>query len=383
MATKSQKRKDKDRIVLKAGESQRPNGTYDYRWTGPDGKRHAVYAKTLEELREKESQIQNDSFSGLKAEARCVTVNEMFDLWCQIKRGLKDNTFENYKYMYNLFVRPNFGKKRIYDLKKSEVKRFYNHLVDERNVQASTVDTIHTVLHQVLQMAVDDRYIANNPSDGVLKELKQSHIFKTEKRRGLTKPEQELLLTYLSTHPTYNHWYPIFAVLIGTGMRIGEICGLRWCDVDTVEGVIKVRHTLQRIYIIEGETRHTELLLDTPKTANSVRDIPMSSELLKMLKSLNKVVNENYYVISNDIKPIEPRTYRNYYKKLCKQLDIPELKFHGLRHSFATRCIESKADYKTVSVLLGHSNISTTLNLYVHPNKEQKKKTIDKMLRSL
>lgn len=172
-------------------------------------------------------------------------------------------------------------------------------------------------------------------------------------------------------------------ICLSTGMRIGEICGLRWCDVDTVEGVIKVRHTLQRIYIIEGETRHIELLLDTPKTANSVRDIPMSSELLKMLKSLNKVVNENYYVISNDIKPIEPRTYRNYYKKLCKQLDIPELKFHGLRHSFATRCIESKADYKTVSVLLGHSNISTTLNLYVHPNKEQKKKTIDKMLRSL
>ena len=187
MATKGQKRKDKDRIVLKAGESQRPNGTYDYRWTGKDGKRHAVYAKSLEELREKEAQIEHDEFSGVKAEARCVTINEMFDLWCQVKRGLKNNTFENYKYMYNLFVRPNFGKKRIYDLKKTDVKRFYNHLVDERNVQASTVDTIHTVLHQVLQMAVDDRYIANNPSDGVLKELKQSHVFKTEKRRGLTK----------------------------------------------------------------------------------------------------------------------------------------------------------------------------------------------------
>ena len=222
MATKGQKRKDKDRIVLKAGESQRPNGTHDYRWTGKDGKHHAVYAKTLEELREKEAQIENDAFSGLKAEARCVTINEMFDLWCQVKRGLKDNTFENYKYMYNLFVRPNFGKKRIYDLKKSDVKRFYNHLVDERNVQASTVDTIHTVLHQVLQMAVDDRYIANNPSDGVLKELKQSHVFKTEKRRGLTKPEQELLLNYLRTHPTYNHWYPIFAVMIGTGLRSRE-----------------------------------------------------------------------------------------------------------------------------------------------------------------
>ena len=86
MAGKGQKRKDKDRIVLKAGEAQRPNGTYYYRWTGKDGKRHAVYAKTLEELRKKEAQIANDQFIGIKAEARNVTINEMFDLWCQIKR---------------------------------------------------------------------------------------------------------------------------------------------------------------------------------------------------------------------------------------------------------------------------------------------------------
>lgn len=94
MAGKGQKRKDKDRIVLKSGESQRPNGTYDYRWTGRDGKRHVVYAKTLEELREKEAQIANDKFEGIKAESRNVTINEMFDLWCQIKRGLKNNTLE-------------------------------------------------------------------------------------------------------------------------------------------------------------------------------------------------------------------------------------------------------------------------------------------------
>jgi integrase len=104
---------------------------------------------------------------------------------------------------------------------------------------------------------------------------------------------------------------------------------------------------------------------------------------LRMLKPIKKIVNNSFFVLTNDEKPTEPRTYRSYYKNLMRELEMPELKFHGLRHSFATRCIESKCDYKTVSVLLGHSNISTTLNLYVHPNLEQKKKAIDQMFRAL
>lgn len=109
----------------------------------------------------------------------------------------------------------------------------------------------------------------------------------------------------------------------------------------------------------------------------------MSKELLALVKPLKKVVNVDYYILTNEPSPTEPRTYRNYYKRLMEQLGIPKLKFHGLRHSFATRCIESNCDYKTVSVLLGHSNISTTLNLYVHPNMEQKKRCIAKMFKSL
>ena len=155
MAGKGQKRKDKDRIVLRTGEGQRPNGTYEYRWTDGTGKRRRVYAKTLEELREKEQQIEKDKCDGIKAEARYVTLNDLFDLWKQIKRGLKDNTFQNYQYMYNMFVRPEFGKKRVSTIKKTDVKRFYNYLVDERGLQASTIDSVHTVLHQVLDMAVD------------------------------------------------------------------------------------------------------------------------------------------------------------------------------------------------------------------------------------
>nr|MBW0026532.1 site-specific integrase [Segatella copri] len=139
--------------------------------------------------------------------------------------------------------------------------------------------------------------------------------------------------------------------------------------------------SIERIYIVDSDKPHTEIVINTPKTKNSLREIPLSKELVRIFKPLMKVVNKDYYVLTNNTKPTEPRTYRNYFNKLLKQLDIPRLKFHGLRHSFATRCIESHCDYKTVSVLLGHADISTTLNLYVHPDEEQKRSCIDKMMR--
>lgn len=302
------------------------------------------------------------------------TINQITEEWKEEKKKyVKKSTYAAYQLLIQNHIKPYFGD--LYEVNEEKVQQFVFDKLDA-GLSEKTIRDIIIVLKMILKFGIKNGYLEYIQIDAKFPSKQEKKDFGV-----LSKADQKKFMEHLRNNFTFKN-LGIF-ICLSTGMRIGEICGLRWCDVDTAEGVIKVRHTLQRIYIIEGETRHTELLLDTPKTANSVRDIPMSSELLKMLKSLNKVVNENYYVISNDIKPIEPRTYRNYYKKLCKQLDIPELKFHGLRHSFATRCIESKADYKTVSVLLGHSNISTTLNLYVHPNKEQKKKTIDKMLRSL
>ena len=400
MAGKGQKRKDKDRIVLKAGEAQRPNGTYYYRWTGKDGKRHAVYAKTLEELREKEAQIANDQFIGIKAEARNVTINEMFDLWCQIKRGLKNNTFENYKYMYNLFARPNFGKSRISTLKKSDVKRFYIQLADDRGLQASTIDSVHTVLHQVLQMAVDDNFIRNNPSDGVLKELKQSRTFNNEKRRALTQPEQILLLDYLKRHHTYNHWYPIFAVMIGTGLRIGEVAGLRWCDIDLDEGIIDVNHTL--VYYDHRDENHKKgcyFNINTPKTPNSNRQVPM----LDFVKEAFLMEKENQQAIGLQCKVVidgytdfiflnrDGGTF--YHGSLNKTIRriirdcnlevlekgeeepvlLPHFSCHSLRHTFTTRMCEAGVNVKVIQDTLGHSDIATTLEIYAEVTKEFKK----------
>jgi integrase len=188
-------------------------------------------------------------------------------------------------------------------------------------------------------------------------------------------------MEYVQSHFTFMN-LGIYICLCA-GLRIGEVCALVWDDIDVESGVINVSKTIQRIYVIEGGEKHTEVIIDTPKSKNSIREIPIARDFLKMIKPFKKVVNGSFYVLTNSDQPTEPRTYRNYYKRLMTQLNMPKVKFHGLRHSFATRCIESKCDYKTVSVLLGHSNISTTLNLYVHPNMEQKKKCVEQMFRTL
>ena len=189
---KKNKRFDSNRRVLRKGESQRKNGTYDFRWVDSKGIRHSVYAPTLEELRKLEKEIVIDEYDGIKTETKKLTVNNVFDTWCDLKRGLKDKTFQNYTYMYNNYVRDSFGKKKIADIKKSDVKRFYNTLADERVLSISTIDTIHNVLHQVFDLAVDDNCIRTNPTDKMLKELKQAHNFEIKERKALTEDEQRL-----------------------------------------------------------------------------------------------------------------------------------------------------------------------------------------------
>lgn len=392
------KRKDKDRIVLKKGESQRPNGTYDYRWTGRDGKRHVVYAKTLEELRAKEAEIEKDKHDGIKAEARYVTINDLFELWCQLKRGLKDNTFQNYKYMYNMFVRPSFGKLRIASVKKSDVKRFYNTLADEKILTIATIDNIHTVLHQVFDLAVDDNYIRINPTDHMLKELKQSHNFETEKRKALTVAEQKLFIDFLQNHPQYHHWYPVFAVMLGTGMRVGEIVGLRWCDIDLEQGIIGVNHTL--VYYNHGDGKGCSFSINTPKTKAGERTIPMLDfvkEAFLMEKKYQeetglhcKATVDCYtdFIFINRFGDVQHQgTLNKAIRRIIRDCNdevllrgeadpvlLPKFSCHSLRHTFTTRLCESGVNVKVIQDVLGHADISTTMDIYVDVTKDMKQK---------
>lgn len=262
-------RYDSHRVRLRVGEYQRSNGSYVYRWTALGGKRHSIYAPTLDLLREKEEQLFIDLHSGVHNNFRNLTVNQLFEQWNLLKRGIKDNTFKNYIYMYNTFVRPTFGQLKVAMIKRSDVKHFYNTLADERILKINTIENVHNVLHQVFQIAVDDEQLRSNPSDRMLKELKQSHNYDGEKKKALTIEQQKLFLHFLEKSEQYRHWYPIFYIMLNTGMRVGEITRLRWCDVDLQTGFINVNHTLA--YYNHQNEKGCYFSINTPKTKAGIQ----------------------------------------------------------------------------------------------------------------
>lgn len=301
-------------------------------------------------------------------------ISQIAGLWKEEKRQfVKKSTFAAYSLIVETHLQPAFGN--LTAVTEKDVQDFVLQKLNG-GLSQKTIKDMLIVLRMILKFGAKKNYCVYAPIDV---------IFPTDRERQelevLSITNQKKIMRFVEDNFTFRN-LGIF-ICLSTGIRIGEICALTWDDIDTENGVIHIRKTIQRIYVKENGIKKTELLIDTPKTATSMRDIPMIKDLYEILKPLKKVVNNDYFVLTNEATPTEPRTYRNYYKKLLDKLGIPPIKFHGLRHSFATRCIESKCDYKTVSVILGHSNISTTLNLYVHPNYKQKKKCIDKMFRKI
>ena len=302
------------------------------------------------------------------------TFEEIVVLWqADKKQYVKRSTYSAYSLLVNNHLIPAFAG--AYDVTEDLVQSFVFTKLEQGLSQKSVKDIL-IVLKMILRFAVKQGFMQHREID-----VK----FPTERERQelevLSRSSQKQIMEYVQKHFTFMN-LGIYICLCA-GLRIGEVCALVWDDIDVENGVINVSKTIQRIYVIEGGEKHTEVIIDTPKSKNSIREIPIARDLLKMIKPFKNVVNGSFFVLTNSAQPTEPRTYRNYYKRLMARLNMPKLKFHGLRHSFATRCIESKCDYKTVSVLLGHSNISTTLNLYVHPNMEQKKKCVEQMFKTL
>lgn len=302
------------------------------------------------------------------------TFEEIVVLWqADKKQYVKRSTYAAYSLLISNHLLPSFSG--INDVTESFVQDFVFAKL-EAGLSKKSVKDILIVLKMILKYAVKQGYMKHREID-----VKFPTDREKQEIEVLSRTNQKQLMEYVQSHFTFMN-LGIYICLCA-GLRIGEVCALSWDDLDIDSGVINISKTIQRIYVIDGKEKHTELIIDTPKSKNSIREIPIAKDLLKLIKPFKKVVNGSFYILTNSVQPTEPRTYRNYYNRLMETLDIPRLKFHGLRHSFATRCIEAGCDYKTVSVLLGHSNISTTLDLYVHPNMEQKKRCIAKVFKSL
>ena len=391
-------RKDTKGYVLRTGECQRNDGRYSYSYTDAESNRHTVYAKTLAELRKKERKIIRDIEDGIDAHApEKTTLNQLYDKYIGQKYDLKPTTKANYIYTYDHFVRDSFGKRKISKIKYSDVKEFYYGLLMNEEIKPNTLDNVHTQLHPAFQMGVRDGLLRVNPTDGVMAEIKKSHIWERPQRHALTVPQQKALTEFITDNREFCGWYPIIMILLGTGMRIGECLGLRWDDLDFEQRIISVNHNITNRPHDDGTCiKH----ISTPKTRAGERTIPMIDEVFeaflkeyemqKCMGYKSETVDgyTNFVFLTAGGSVISPGSVNRALTNITEAYNaqetraareenrepvlIPHFSAHNLRHTFCTRLCENESNLKVIQSVMGHADITTTMDIYAEATNEKK-----------
>lgn len=305
---------------------------------------------------------------------RNTDLKHICSLWKKEKENqVKSSTMAAYSLILEKHIFPYFNSSK--DITEYRVKKFIDEKIKE-GLSVKSIKDIVVVLKMIIKFSIKKGLVPSKLIDVKIPTYNRNNEISV-----FSVKEQKILMEYLTSNLSYKNLGILISLI--SGLRIGEICGLKWEDIDINKGVLKVNKTVYRIYNTDNPGKKSEVVVSTPKTKYSFRSIPIPDEIIKIIKEMSSSSGIDNFLLTNSRFPIEPRSFRNYYKKLLDKLNLPRLKYHALRHSFATRCIEGKCDYKTVSVILGHSDISTTLNLYVHPDYNQKKRCIDTILKSL
>lgn len=404
-------RKDLRGRSLRKGEVQRSSDKrYMYTYTDPMGRRKFIYANDLAELREKEAKLMKDQLDGLDLYvAGKASVNDTFDRYMSTKYNLRESTKSSYLYTYDHYVRDTFGKKRIADIKYSDVLQFYYYLLNEVKISLGTLDTVHCLLHPTFQLAVRDEIIRNNPTDGVMKEISRESGKNRGIRHALTVEQQRAFMEYIANHPIYYHWWPMFTVLLGTGCRIGEALGLRWQDLDYDKRTISINHSLS--YYQKPESNKSVLRISKPKTEAGIRTIPMLDivkDAFEMLyeEQLENGFNESEidgmsgFIFCNRFGTVpNPQTVNHTIKRIANSYNadevvrakkerrdpiiLPNFSCHHLRHTFCTRLCENETNLKVIQSIMEHRNIETTMDIYAEATEEKKQESFENLAAKL
>lgn len=341
-------------------------------------KRKSFSGYVKKEVIEKMNEYLYKMNTGQIADNENITLQEWFHTWLFEFRihDLKPSSFERYESIYRNYIEGSpIGKMKLKDLRPANIQSYYNTLL-ENNMSVSTLHTINKFLKTCLNEAVKQNYIPRNYCNSV----KLPKETKTESYEVFTLEEQEKFLKAIQGHK----YELAFKLNLGTGLRLGELLALKWTDIDFINNTLNVNKSIKRVTFINKEgKRENKIIEQTPKTETSNRTVPIPENIIKELKLYmkkqskskkdNEFYNDNDYIFCDKLgNPLDPKLLPRNFKSVLKKADIRQIKYHSLRHTYATRLFEAGVPIKTVQALLGHSDISTTMNIYTHVMPEQK-----------
>ena len=295
--------------------------------------------------------------------------SDWLQIWLKDKQNyIKESTYANYSTVIHSYIIPTFTSQQLSDITEQLVQQETLNWIRKDGLSCSTVKNIVMIIKSSLRAAQK-----TNLTTPQIIDILYPKAYSSDTPKILTKLDQAKLVQ--SAYLDLSSRSAGVLLALSTGIRIGELCGLKWSDVNFTNQTISVQRTIQRIYD-PGADIKTRIVIGEPKTISSKRTVPISTTMLPILYRLKSSQNSDY-VLTGTSMFVEPRTYREYFNSLLKKSDIEHINFHALRHTFATRLIENGADYKTVSTILGHSSINMTLNLYVHPQLSQQRSAIE------
>lgn len=396
----SEKRRDKRNRILHNGETQRADGRYRFTYQDTDGNTKDVYSWRLDHndpypkgkrkdlsLREKEKQIEQDMFHQIVSNGGNYTVLSLVEKYVSLKTGVRHNTKAGYKTVINVLKKDVFGSKRIDKVKLSDAKAWLIKLQQEDGRGYSSIHSIRGVLRPAFQMAENDDLIRKNPFQF---ELASVIVNDSVTRESITRKQQREYLKFVQEDKHFSRYYDGIFILFHTGLRISEFCGLTLEDIDFKEKRIRVNHQLQR-------TSKMEYVIEVPKTESGVRYVPMTDDVAECFQRIikNRIAPSTeptvdgytgfLFLDKNDM-PMVALHWEKYMQHIREKYNsiykvpMPKVTPHVCRHTFCSNMAKSGMNPKTLQYIMGHSDISVTLNTYTHVNFEDAKDELERIL---